>query len=171
MPARAIQDVDVSRHPNEESVHDGNPLMAIVFTQIEIAAKADDVWSLLTDYEAYPRWNPLIRAVATTEADGLQIVLHPPGQLKFTFKAATVESVSNKQLSWQGHFGWRGFLDWSHQMEIEPASTFCTLRQTSRFTGYLIKPIPNFMMRPVRNGFARMNEAVRDMAEARQRRC
>lgn len=144
--------------------------MAIVFTQVEIAAQADVIWSLLTDYGSYPSWNPLIRNVTVAASNSLAITLHPPGQMTFKFVGSIAEAFPSKAMTWQSHCLSPGFLDWSHQIEIEKAARFCTLRQTARFTGHLIKPTPNFMMRPVRNGFARMNEALRDMAEAHQRR-
>ena len=34
-------------------------------TQIEFAPSAERVWSILMDFPAYPRWNPLIRPIAS----------------------------------------------------------------------------------------------------------
>ncbi|MBY0613638.1 MAG: SRPBCC domain-containing protein [Beijerinckiaceae bacterium] len=143
--------------------------MAIVFTQVDIAAEADDIWAILTEFDAYPAWNPVIRRVSAKPDGGLAISLHPPGQIAFVFRMRVIESRRAQRLIMDGHCLFPRFLDWRHQIDIETAATVSTLRQTARFTGHLIKPTPNFMMRPVRNAFARMNEAVRDMAEARRR--
>ena len=37
--------------------------MKELYSEIEIAASAERVWRLLTDFASYPRWNPFIRSI------------------------------------------------------------------------------------------------------------
>ncbi len=141
--------------------------MAIIFTQIDIAARPEKIWQILTDFTAYPGWNPIIRRARPISGNPAQLHLdlHPPGQLELRFKVLITRKVALQYLSWQGFIGRPGFLNWVQDIEIEARPSGCIMRQTARLTGLSIKPIPNFMMMPTRNGFARMNEALRDKAE------
>ena len=138
--------------------------MAIVFTQIEIAAPASEVWTALTDFAAYPAWNPIIRRIERA-GSGLALTLRPPSQPGFSFEASISQEIAGRCLVWQGACVHPRFLAWHHQIEIEARPGFSILRQTARLTGWLIKPVPDLLMRPCRNGFARMNEALRDRVE------
>ena len=44
-----------------------------VATRIEIAALADRVWSMLLDFDSYPRWNPFMRAIEGTPRPGTRL--------------------------------------------------------------------------------------------------
>lgn len=141
--------------------------MAIVFTQVDIAASAEDIWQILTDFARYPAWNPILRKLEQEQDPSAKFVidLHPPGQINIAFRVEISERIPNLSLAWLGHCWRSDFLSWDHRVEIEPYSWGCTLRQTARLTGHLIKATPNFMMIPIRNGFAVMNERLRDRVE------
>jgi uncharacterized protein YndB with AHSA1/START domain len=50
-------------------------------TEIDIAAPAERVWRILTDFDAYPDWNPFIRKIqGRPEPSGkLEVRIEPPG--------------------------------------------------------------------------------------------
>jgi len=52
-------------------------------TEIDIAANAEQVWSILTDLAAYPSWNPFIRDITGSIETGqrLTVSIHPTGEL------------------------------------------------------------------------------------------
>jgi uncharacterized protein YndB with AHSA1/START domain len=49
-------------------------------TEIEIDAPAERVWGVLTDFAAYPQWNPFIRTISGKPStdERLEVRLEPP---------------------------------------------------------------------------------------------
>ena len=139
--------------------------MAIVFTQIEIAARAGELWTILADFEAYPGWNPAFMIASQGDNQKLIIRLHPRGQPSLLFRGRMAGFEQPKIMMFEASWIDTRVLNWHHQIEIEQKPTHCILRQTARFTGSLNKIIPNFMMLPVKHGLARMNEALRARLE------
>jgi len=52
-----------------------------IHSAIEIRAPIDVVWHVLTDFDAYPDWNPHIRRVQGELAEGRRVMIQtrPPG--------------------------------------------------------------------------------------------
>ena len=63
--------------------------MKQIHTEIEISAPAERVWELLTDFAAYPQWNPFIRYISGRPVPGerLEVRLEPPGGRGMTFSS------------------------------------------------------------------------------------
>ncbi len=57
-------------------------------TEIEIAATPEQVWSILTDFSAYPQWNPFIRSINGTVKTGerLTAFIQPAGDKGMTYR-------------------------------------------------------------------------------------
>jgi hypothetical protein len=67
---------------------------------IDIAAKADKVWALLTNAAGYPAWNSTIDSIEGSIAMGEQIALKSkiaPGR---TFKLKVRDVVANERMTW-----------------------------------------------------------------------
>ena len=54
--------------------------MKELHSEIEIAASAQRVWDILTDFSSYPQWNPFIRRISGEAKIGerLDVHLEPP---------------------------------------------------------------------------------------------
>ena len=37
--------------------------MRVISTEIEISASDEEVWQVLSDFDAYPEWNPFIKTI------------------------------------------------------------------------------------------------------------
>ena len=62
--------------------------MKEIHTHIEIAAPAERVWKILTNFSAYQDWNPYIRSAICPNlkaGEPLEIALLPPGGEGWTF--------------------------------------------------------------------------------------
>lgn len=138
-------------------------------SEIVIDASAQRVWHILTDFDAYPDWNPFIRRIAGRPLTGarLEVQLVPPGSRGMTMRPTVLEACPGHLLRWLGHLGVRGLFDGEHTFQIEPAGTDrVRFVQSERFAGALAPVILRFIAHGTRQGFAMMNEALKARAEA-----
>lgn len=137
-------------------------------TSIEIEAPIETIWSVLTDFAAYPEWNPFIRRLEGDLVMGsrLTVVLQPDGLRPSTFRPTVVELEPGRSFAWLGHVLIPGILDGRHRFELRPGpGTASTLEQTEMFSGVLV-PLVGGTLAAARRGFVRMNEVVKDRSEA-----
>ncbi len=90
-------------------------------SQIEIEAPAERVWQVLTDFAAYPDWNPFIRRVNGRPEVEEQLVvrMRPSGTRGMTFRPTVMKVEPNRQLRWLGHLLVPGLFDGEHIFEIQ----------------------------------------------------
>ena len=69
-------------------------------THIEIAGPVEAVWNVLTDFAAYPEWNPFVRRIDGKPAVGerLRVRVEPPGGRAMIFKPTVLAAVPNAEL-------------------------------------------------------------------------
>jgi hypothetical protein len=136
-------------------------------TSIEIDAPPERVWSVLTDFDSFPDWNPFIRSARGEVEPGakLEIWLEPPGGRAMTFKPTVLVAEPGRELRWLGRLLLPGLFDGEHIFRIEPIeggrSRFV---QAERFRGLLV-PLFGRTLEQTRRGFEAMNEALRRRAE------
>lgn len=92
-------------------------------TEIAIAARPERVWEVLTDFDAYPSWNPLITSIAGRPSPGaeLNVRIEPPGARAMNFRPKVVKAEPQRRLTWLGRFLLPGIFDGRHSFEIEPS--------------------------------------------------
>lgn len=138
-------------------------------TDIQIDAPAERVWAVLTDLDAYPDWNPLIRRARGQLARGrrLEVHMHLPGTRGWTMRPTVLNVVPGRELRWLGHVWVPGLFDGEHVFEIEPLDeNSVRFVQRERFIGILV-PFVRFTLGPrVVDGFEAMNEALKERAES-----
>jgi hypothetical protein len=126
------------------------------------------VWHVLTDFGAYPEWNPFIRSIEGDARNGgkLTVRIEPPGGKAMTFKPAVLAAEPNRELRWLGHFLIPGLFDGEHTLRVEPIderrSRFI---QKERFKGILV-PLFKSALDKTEVGFEQMNAALEKQAEA-----
>lgn len=135
--------------------------------EIEIDAPPERVWAVVTDFAAYPEWNPFIRRISGEPREGarLEVRIEPPGARAMTFKP-TVQSVeADRELRWLGHLLVPGVFDGEHSFRIEPVtggrSRFV---QSERFSGLLVA-LGKGTLAKTEAGFEQMNGALKARAE------
>ena len=138
--------------------------MAIIFVQIEVSAPPAVILHLIQHFALYPSWNPILRRIEPHNA-GLRITMHPPGLWPIVFSGRSILEEKPMQLVLSGFWLHPRWLRLDHRMELEPFEGGTVLRQTVRLIGLSQKIFPYFMMQPIRTGFQRMNEVIRDRLE------
>ena len=146
--------------------------MRTVETGIDIAAPPWRVWRVLTDFDAYPAWNPFVTRVHGRPEPGarLRVRVEPPGRGSgLTIKARVVALETGRALRWRGRLlPLPGLLDGEHAFELEwlPGGRATRLRHAARFSG-LLAPLAGAggALDTTRRGMEAMDAAVKAVAE------
>lgn len=135
-------------------------------TSIAISASAEQVWEKLSDFGAYPDWNPMI-----VQLDGEVKV---GSKLKFVVKqlngklmnlAARFKLISpGKELRWVG--GAPGIIRGEHYFVIEKTGeNSCRFRHGEVFSGLLIPLLKLFLEYKAKPLYLALNNALRGVVE------
>ena len=136
-------------------------------TAVDIDADPKTVWQVLTDFSAYPDWNPFIRSIEGEPNQGsrLSVLIQPPGQKPMRFRPLVQAAENSAKLSWIGCLMLRGLLDGRHEFEIHPHGRGTRVLHREFFSGLLVPLFWNRMVQPTRAGFEAMNRALKARAE------
>jgi hypothetical protein len=125
------------------------------------------VWAVISDFAAYPEWNPFIRRISGELREGarLDVRVEPPQARAITFKP-TVRSVeSGRELRWLGRLLVPGIFDGEHSLRIEPLeSARSRFVQSERFSGILVG-LAKGTLQKTETGFEQMNAALKERVE------
>jgi hypothetical protein len=137
-------------------------------TSVEIDAPTDAVWTVLTNFDAYPEWNPVMQVAGRpTEGARLTVELRLPGKRATTFRPTVTRVTEQRELRWLGHLLVAGLYDGDHRFELEPLADGRTrFTQAETFGGLLAGPINRWLGDATREGFERMNAALKARAES-----
>ena len=139
-----------------------------LYTEINIDAPAGRVWQVLTDFDAYPQWNPFMTKASGTPVQGerLTIRMQPEGGRAMTFRPRVREAVPQRRLRWLGRFLLPGIFDGEHSFTIEPLDNGgVRFIQQENFRGVLVPLMARSLQRHTLPAFERMNQAVKRRAE------
>ena len=137
-------------------------------SEIDIAATAERLWSILTDLTAYPSWNPFIRAIKGSIETGqrLTVSIQPTGGKAMTFRPTVLLATPNTELRWLGHFLIPGVFDGEHYFKIAQMDTGrVRFTQGERFSGVMVGMVKASLDRRTKAGFIAMNAAIKTRAE------
>jgi hypothetical protein len=138
-------------------------------TEIEIQAAPDRVWRILTDFAAYPEWNPFIRFVRGVPQQGtrLEVRIQPSGTKGMTFRPSVLVADAGRELRWCGRLLLPGVFDGEHCFLIEVISgEKVRFQQSEQFSGVLVPIFRASLDRDTKRGFEEMNLALKALAEA-----
>lgn len=134
-----------------------------IMTSIEINATPAHVWSVLMDTSAYPSWNPFIHSIKGELKQGNQIDVQVDGM---RFRPTVLSLVKHKEFIWEGHFGFRGIFDGTHQFILEDMGDGHTLFiHKENFRGILVPLLWRKLNTETRAGFEAMNQALKKVCE------
>lgn len=136
-------------------------------TDIEIDARPDRVWAILTDLT-----QPGTRSSSPSEASQLwgsklEVWIAPPEGKAMTFKPTVLNAEPNRELRWLGRVLLPRILDGEHMLLLEPlAGGRVRFRAGRAFRGVLVPFLAKALAKTER-GFTTMNEALKCRAETR----
>lgn len=138
-----------------------------ITTEIEIAARPDQVWTVLTDLGEWHWWNPWIGEAAGTTEQGERLSLRMGADdgRKFSVKPLVTTSESGRALEWLGHLGVSGVFDGRHRFDLHPISAGTRLVQSEEFTGMMVPVLNGMLEGETRSGFEAMNMALKKRVE------
>src|SRR4029453_4295080 len=92
-------------------------------TEIEIQASPDRVWEALTDFAAYPDWNPFIVQATGQPVPGsrLELQMRLPGRRPMAFRPEVLEAAPARRLRWLGRLLVPGLFAGDHTFALDPA--------------------------------------------------
>jgi hypothetical protein len=137
-------------------------------SEIDVHATPERVWQVLTDFAAYPQWNPFI-----TRADGearrgrrLTLRMQPAGGRATTFRPTVLEAAQERELRWLGRLLVPGLFDGEHRFTIRPLGDGqVRLVQQEDFRGLLVPLLAGSLDRRTLPAFEQMNQALKRRAE------
>ena len=143
--------------------------MKELHSEIEIAARPERVWGILTDFASYPRWNPFIRHISGELEVGerLEVRLEPPDSRGITLRPTVLSAEPNRQLRWLGHLLVPGLFDGEHTLATELLDeNRVRFVQHEAFKGVLVSLLARSLDNNTLRGFEEMNVALKEQAEA-----
>src|SRR4051812_13830434 len=89
---------------NMEKVGELSVAQHTIKTTILIKAQPARVWQVLTDFRAFPTWNPFIGAISGPLQEGvrLSIEITPPGRAAMRFRPTVLVVKPDQELRWRG---------------------------------------------------------------------
>lgn len=141
--------------------------MQEVKTEITIQAPIEKVWSILTDFQSYPTWNPFMTQVNGKFGlnENLQVTIVPPNQKPMKFKPRII-AMKQYEFHWLGKFLVSGLFDGRHSFCLLPTTqNSVTFKHYEVFSGILHKPLFKLINEATHSGFEEMNRALKKHCE------
>jgi len=139
-----------------------------ILSEIGIHASPERVWFILTDFPAYPQWNPFVRRIEGELRVGakLTVSIQPEGGKAMTFRPVLLAATPGRELRWKGQVLLPGLFDGEHFFRVTPLGPDrCRLVHGEKFSGLLVPLFRSSLDSETRAGFHAMNQALRDRAE------
>jgi len=143
-------------------------------TEIRIEATADHVWEVLTDFECYPQWNPLLSKVRGRPVVGerLHATITMGRFLRLPIRPRVILVEAPSELRWRGHLPIPGLFSGEHFFLIEPRGNGrVSLIHGEVYGGLLRHVFFNGVGRLTRSAFNKMNEALKRRVEGTNAAC
>jgi hypothetical protein len=142
--------------------------MIELITEIQIEASADKVWKTFIDFARYPEWNPFIPKIIGEPKKGVKLEVHlnmPNEKKEMVFKALVLNVEDNKELRWVGKMPlglFKGERRFFIQAINEKQVRFI---HSEKFTGILVVLVKKKINVNARQGFEKMNNALKTVCE------
>ena len=146
------------------------PSHVVRIEPVQINAPIELVWRVLTDFSAYPEWNPFTVAIDSNLQVGDDLVLHiQQGRDKIVKRRFRLETIEPPHLiEWSlPKLGHRALLRaWRTQRLESLNADACTYETSDTFQGLFAGKIHKLQGAWVEKNFVRVAQALKDKCEA-----
>jgi hypothetical protein len=142
--------------------------MREIRTHIDIAASPQDVWTVLTNFGAYPQWNPYIKFVDGEAQPGqtLHVTIAPAGSRAAHLQSRVLGVTPQRELRWRSRRLLGGLFDQEQLFRVEPGPNGTTrFVNRQRFSGVLSLLFWQDVRERTRLGLELMNRALKIRTE------
>jgi hypothetical protein len=136
--------------------------------EVEVQASPERVWEVLTDFAAYPDWNPFIVKASGELVPGARLELHMrlAGRRPMTLRPEVLDADPGRTFRWLGRLLMPGVFDGEHRFTIQPTGPGrVRVIQHEEFRGLLAPLVLAMIAKPTLESFHRMNDALKARAE------
>lgn len=133
-----------------------------ITTSIYIQATAKDVWTALTQFEAYNRWNPFIKEISGVLVKGQKLNVTIDNM---SFKPTILNVEMNTSLEWIGHLIMPNIFDGKHMFQIIKHENGLMFKQSECFSGILVPLFKKKIKGDILHQFNAMNKALKQYVE------
>lgn len=142
--------------------------MKTIETNIVIISTPEKIWDVLTNFEEYELWNPFMTKVVGNASLGSKIEVNIKtisGKNRSYYPIIT-KYETNKELRWKGKSFLPGVFDGERVFVLEKSDDDkVSFSHKEIFSGLGVKLVGNKLDESLREGFVRMNEALKVRAE------
>lgn len=138
-----------------------------VFTFTVIDAPKPQVWRVLTDFGAYPQWNPFYTDIDGPCLPGSRLHIHVKlSEHTLSYSPRVLTVTPPDELAWKEQLLFKGLFYGEHHFSLETTEGGQTrLVQHDRYSGALVPLLTRMYQPQIENGFRRMNNALKKRAE------
>ncbi len=144
--------------------------MAVYRTTLPIAASAETVWKVLTDFERYPEWNPSLPSISGELRAGstVALTLGMPGRPSPKVKAKLGDVTPGRRLTWHGNAGADWLFAGDREFLIDAQGDETVLfTHVENVHGVLFPLFRAVMGTAIRRSHDEFNASLKDRAEGR----
>ena len=142
--------------------------MKTIETNIVIDSTPEKIWDVLTNFEEYELWNPFMTKVVGNASLGSKIEVNIKtisGKNRSYYPIIT-KCETNKELRWKGKSFLPGVFDGERVFVLGKSDDDkVSFSHKEIFSGLCVKLVGNKLDENLREGFVRMNEALKVRAE------
>ena len=145
--------------------------MPTIKTAIDVATSAEIVWRVLTDFNAYPHWNPFLVSVYGPPVPDQRLKIQARYSRGGTsqFSVRVVKAIPATELRWRRRHVLEGIFDREQAFFIIPNGVKgVRFIQREHFSGVLASLIMPFISKKTLKAFSLMNLAMKRTAEAKR---
>jgi hypothetical protein len=145
--------------------------MQTIVTTVEIDASPAKLWSVLTDFDDLPRWNPFIKEVKgrIEKGEHLKVLLSLPGSRVLSFHLRLIRVLAEQELRLYGQLWIPLLFKMEHILEIKPFDrNQALLIHREVFQGLLVPFLWRSYGTRMWQFLIEMNNAIRKHAEQKR---
>ena len=142
--------------------------MKEIKAEIKILASAEKVWNIISDFQNYSQWNPIIKKITGEPKVGTKISVHltTVGGKNRVYHPKVIKVEAPHEIRWYGKFFSSGIFSGERVLTIYKISeTEVNFTNKEIFSGLGVKFTPKKMEEDILASFESMNDSLKKKIE------